>query len=1796
MSALDDFIASPASKGSALDAFLAKPKAQPKPAPRRTVARPSATPPVTPLAGGNSDLMSDYNAMSKRKPAPKPQPAPRAMTPNELMARQVQGAHQTRAGRWVDKAIAGVPQGIRDLETMGQKGVKGLLEAEEQASGVRTAASATILRNPKIQKQGLDMVREAEKYTSDPEYNEAAAMLATMPLFQMGGMLPKALTRAAELGLTAMGVKELPGQLARGELVPAALSAGMVVPGFHAVKGIAQDVRGLRAPSTRPLPPKPMDLPPRVAPTLLSSGEPYGPMRPRFDEGMPSQGIPAPASRPMPFDVAGIVDEPPVFSPGLPVPPQRPVPVPNLASMARTRAPEPVVPKAKAPRKAAPKAPKGKAVETPYVSSTSITANDASSTPGVVFNVMTKGEGPEYIPQLKGSVRTYEEAVAKAERISLTPNIRVYVEAVHPTWGKNRRITDFPERVGEYPNPDIAPAPVVEPAAPPAAPKAKAPRKASPKVVKAKVNTEPSEMTDTAQTIADFHAEMEAARGAGYAKLQGGEYEVGSVHTTPNGQKAIVSAVDDMGDPHSFIKVRDAQGNEYELSMSEAHRNLTPTGETAPVPPVAPLAEPTKKLYRGVPLSPERGGVADPEARFGAAEYWTDNPRTAEKFAEVYRGGGRVDEGEWTGSKTLNLTDSSTLDTTTPEYARLLDILEREGISRANAERWLSGDYDVQMDPFSFLARRISRGEPSARWQGAQRMNELVREAGYDSIIAPNPGSELMPSHNEYVYLRDNSASPTPAPPAAPKAPKQAQAAPPEPVAAPPVESPAAREPWQMTREEYWKESVRESEELYRTAKPNARGQKADTRKNASDRFAVDQYHKNKVRQAIAEGKITSHPDYPDLAPKPTPAPKTPEPVAPVETAKAAETTQNGESVTHHWWNDVEKTWVPASGKSLKVDGYATRRFFVRQDGKRWVVDDSVTGGRIAEGSTREVAVLNAHSKLASTGAKEFLERKTTEFRTAHGDAPAVAPAPKPSRKGQRGMMIVPDLPEWRPTWDAAREAFVDPQGRVVKEPLLRAFASAGWSASKAPAAVTPNVTTSLSASQAEPAKAQEGATAPAADVASIRKAELQDARMSLGMDPVPEGEVYHNLDAVARSKAEGLSTKIVDIARQAAKDRRGLTPEEAAGAVARRIDFEKEILAAKGDDAKLARVMQEFNEFTDNVRATQKAAGQSVQANKIGLDREDYSLSTALVDARNAAGGRELAPAEIRELDAAVAEVERLKAEVAKSEQQRAAEAAAHEAELTRIKAERELKRTAVKSKGEAARTQAQAERKVHLTRLNELMNRASSGLDPEIAWELGQVAKTYVKEGAATLDEVVRLTMLDVKDFTRDQIIEAIIAPNPTKKPVAEGTKRLLGVKREATLADVQKQVKTGDVKGPTKRPRPVFDKTQTDLYIARRKVRQIIAAKQPTGVYELLQNTAREGMLGTDLSGHGRQALALTLRMMVSDAKTAGSVHLEALRAALNPRTAAELAARDANDPVFVDYLRDGGAYEEMGGGKTSGSEYWQASPLEKVPVWGRLLKASERDFVTVTNRIRFEYYKMFREAYPDATLEQRKGIVDIANKMTGRGDIGGAGWLSKVFLAPRNAAATWQQFDLPRKYWGDPVLRGEVAKIWGAKIGFGLATCTLAKLAGAEVHTDPDDPAFGDITLGKLHWNTFGTAKAPARLILRANTNRMRGKDFNWRDVAGGQVTQKLAPVPSMYLELTSGKDAIGQKVTIPETLLGSFVPLSSQAAVEGYKEAGLPGAAAIGLPNILGIDTNVYDAKKKSASKTKRSWP
>ncbi|MDD5381867.1 MAG: hypothetical protein PHG53_09575 [Phycisphaerae bacterium] len=291
--------------------------------------------------------------------------------------------------------------------------------------------------------------------------------------------------------------------------------------------------------------------------------------------------------------------------------------------------------------------------------------------------------------------------------------------------------------------------------------------------------------------------------------------------------------------------------------------------------------------------------------------------------------------------------------------------------------------------------------------------------------------------------------------------------------------------------------------------------------------------------------------------------------------------------------------------------------------------------------------------------------------------------------------------------------------------------------------------------------------------------------------------------------------------------------------------------------------------------------------------------------------------------------------------------------------------------------------------------------------------------------------------------------------------------------------------------------------------------------------------------------------------------------------------------------------------------------------KIPVLGKLFKASEAAYTGFMYRNRADLYDLYTEIAIKSGLPTTTdlGIGRLVNSLTSRGNVGRlepiASTLNNVFFAPRNLKAN---FDILMAHTFDknlsPFVRKQAAINLVKIISGTAAILVIAKAIDPDsVEVDPRSANFGKIRVGDTRFDVTGgmagivtlasrlIVTLASRLITMKSKSSITGKTVDlWSRKYGAQTGKdvvydffenKFSPAAQLAKNILEGSDYRGNKITFTGELNTFITPLP----VTTYQElANNPNSANIILSMIfeeLGVSTNTYSKKKKGSNVIKQ---
>jgi hypothetical protein len=273
----------------------------------------------------------------------------------------------------------------------------------------------------------------------------------------------------------------------------------------------------------------------------------------------------------------------------------------------------------------------------------------------------------------------------------------------------------------------------------------------------------------------------------------------------------------------------------------------------------------------------------------------------------------------------------------------------------------------------------------------------------------------------------------------------------------------------------------------------------------------------------------------------------------------------------------------------------------------------------------------------------------------------------------------------------------------------------------------------------------------------------------------------------------------------------------------------------------------------------------------------------------------------------------------------------------------------------------------------------------------------------------------------------------------------------------------------------------------------------------------------------------------------------------------------------------------------------------------------VKQSQRAYTTFLNKLRADSFDAMVQALPEGrkpTPEEMLKIADYINIATGRGNLGKAAVagqaLSDILWSPRLMVSRFQLLSGSPLWQGNAATRKLIAIDYARFLTGMAAVYALGAMAGGEEEPDPRSSDFGKIKFGNTRIDPMaGLAQATtvsSRIITgRTKTaggeiEKLRGEDAAFGSgvtgVIGRFLRNKLSPMVGTAINVASGSNAVGEKVTPVSVARDMVAPLSVRDIGDVMQEHGVgPGTAMVMLSTLgLGVQ-NYKNDQYKSAVKS-----
>ncbi len=360
----------------------------------------------------------------------------------------------------------------------------------------------------------------------------------------------------------------------------------------------------------------------------------------------------------------------------------------------------------------------------------------------------------------------------------------------------------------------------------------------------------------------------------------------------------------------------------------------------------------------------------------------------------------------------------------------------------------------------------------------------------------------------------------------------------------------------------------------------------------------------------------------------------------------------------------------------------------------------------------------------------------------------------------------------------------------------------------------------------------------------------------------------------------------------------------------------------------------------------------------------------------------------------------------------------------------------------------------------------------------------------------------------------------------------------------------------------------------------------------------NVPRASLASGDLSGTARQGAILS---MMRPHKVPGWFWTE-VKAFLSEKLALQADDVMRADPLFAEFAKVFPVLPLRGAiALAQRAEPYMTSYAQKLPIIGRLIRMSERAFVTYINQASFGTYK----AGWGAIVAQGGGKAEF--KLLGEFLAAATGqsrlpvgldrfapMLNAVLFSPR---LQWSTMQIPRQIGRmllskNPYMRKEAARALVTFVGGGAALIGLLNASGVskKVEMDPRSGDFGKIIIGETRvdiWRGYlQYSRFMAQMLMGqrktayGNMNRVERSE-----IASRFLQSKLSPAAGLLLDLLKGETYMGEDlITSTKDVVRSarerMLPLAIQDVIDAVEMSGVNGLWTA-APATLGIGILTY---------------
>lgn len=343
--------------------------------------------------------------------------------------------------------------------------------------------------------------------------------------------------------------------------------------------------------------------------------------------------------------------------------------------------------------------------------------------------------------------------------------------------------------------------------------------------------------------------------------------------------------------------------------------------------------------------------------------------------------------------------------------------------------------------------------------------------------------------------------------------------------------------------------------------------------------------------------------------------------------------------------------------------------------------------------------------------------------------------------------------------------------------------------------------------------------------------------------------------------------------------------------------------------------------------------------------------------------------------------------------------------------------------------------------------------------------------------------------------------------------------------------------------------------------------------------------------DISAPGRQGLGLI------GEKSWWKSWKPMLKALTSEDSYRQVETEITSNPNYGMARAFGLALTELDGPISQAEEAFMGRFIQKVPVMGKVIRASNRAYNTFLNKLRMDTWDKYVNLW--GTTGSKQDFMELAkfiNAASGRSNMGQwenvATTLNAGIFSPRFVVSRVQYPAMA--FSKSPRVRKLAAKNLAAYAGVVVSSLALLKMSGADVETDPTSPDFGKAKIGKIRLDLSAGEAPMVRYIAQFMTGRKKDpqtkevREILREDVLKNFLRSKLSPAAGMAADVARGKRYYGgEKMEydakgLAKIAYEEFSPLVAQDIVDAIQSEGVKGGFIAAPTSSVGIGVSVFD--------------